>query len=109
MLLHVTPLDDHLLLVQTEDGKEGVFDVKPYLDTEAFRPLKNYSEFGSVQNGGYFVEWPCGADLSADTLAARIQDASPYHAQLEHQPERMRRAVLDVRSHIQTTATVGKS
>ena len=87
-LLQVTPLDDHLLFVQTKDGKEGVFDVKPYLDTEAFSPLKNYSEFASVHNGGYFVEWPCGADLSADTLAARIQDASPYHAQLAHKPDR---------------------
>jgi hypothetical protein len=24
-----------------------------------------------VRNGRYFVEWPCGADLSADTIEAR--------------------------------------
>lgn len=24
-------------------------------------------------NGGYFVEWDCGADLSADTIEAHLQ------------------------------------
>jgi hypothetical protein len=26
-----------------------------------------------VSNGGYFIEWDCGADLSADTIEARWQ------------------------------------
>jgi len=26
-----------------------------------------------VLNGGYFIEWDCGADLSADTIEARWQ------------------------------------
>ena len=26
-----------------------------------------------VFNGGYFVKWACGADLSADTIEARWQ------------------------------------
>ena len=25
----------------------------------------------NISNGGYFVEWECGADLSADTLEAQ--------------------------------------
>jgi len=28
-------------------------------------------EFLKVSGGGYFVEWDCGADLSADTIEAR--------------------------------------
>jgi hypothetical protein len=80
-LLTVAPLDDHRLLIEISDGSEGIFDLKPYLDFEAFRPLKDYEEFSSVHNGGYFVEWPCGADLSADTITARMQSTPAEIAQ----------------------------
>jgi len=30
-------------------------------------------EFEQIYNGGYFIEWDCGADLSADTIEARWQ------------------------------------
>jgi hypothetical protein len=89
-LLGVVPLEDHLLFVETQEGSEGVFDVKPYLTSEAFAPLKDHAEFSSVHNGGYFVEWPCGADLSADTIEAHMRAASPAIAQqarhLDRQP-----------------------
>ncbi len=49
------------------------FDVSPYLVYEAFEALRDHSEFMKVANGGYFVEWDCGADLSADTIEARWQ------------------------------------
>jgi len=60
------------LRVTFDDGKTGVFDVAPYLECDAFHPLKKQAEFQRVRNGGYFVEWACGADLSADTLAAHM-------------------------------------
>jgi hypothetical protein len=25
-----------------------------------------------IRNGGYFVKWECGADLSADTIEAKM-------------------------------------
>ncbi len=31
-------------------------------------PLEDIIEFMKVFNGGYFVEWFCGAGLSADSL-----------------------------------------
>ncbi len=37
----------------------------------AFERLRDPREFAKVTNGGYFVEWECGADLSADTIEAR--------------------------------------
>jgi hypothetical protein len=40
------------------------------LDYEAFEELRNPDEFTKVSNGGYFIEWECGADLSADTIEA---------------------------------------
>jgi hypothetical protein len=62
---------DWILTVVTTDGRVGHFDVSPYLQDEAFEMLQNQSEFTKVINGGYFVEWDCGADLSADTIEAR--------------------------------------
>ena len=65
------PQPDWILFIVAEDGQIGHFDVKPYLKYEAFEALKNPNEFVKVRNGGYFVEWECGADLSADTIYAR--------------------------------------
>ena len=70
-IAEVTPEDNYILSVKTEDGKRGFFDVKPFLDSEAFAPLKDESEFRRIRNGRYFVAWACGADLSADTICAR--------------------------------------
>ena len=62
-----------VLSIVADDGRVGRFDVSPYLQYEAFEALRDESEFKKVINGGYFVEWECGADLSADTIEARWQ------------------------------------
>ena len=59
-----------ILSIVADDGRVGRFDVSPYLQYEA---LRDETEFKKVVNGGYFVEWNCGADLSADTIEARWQ------------------------------------
>jgi hypothetical protein len=61
------------LSVIADDGRVGIFDVGPYLGDEAFEGLRDPGEFVKVFNGGYFVEWDCGPDLSADTIEARWQ------------------------------------
>jgi hypothetical protein len=68
----VFPQDDFTLHVESEYGISGTFDVKPYLDSEIFEPLKNPDEFRKIRNGKYFVEWQCGADLSADTIEVHL-------------------------------------
>ena len=65
------PQPDWVLSIVSEDGRVGRFDVTPYLDYEAFEELRDHDEFIKVINGGYFVEWACGADLSADTIEAQ--------------------------------------
>lgn len=60
-----------MLSIVVDDGRIGRFDVSPYLQYEAFEGLRDQKEFAKVLNGGYFVEWNCGADLSADTIEAR--------------------------------------
>jgi hypothetical protein len=70
-IVQVIPREDGTLFVAAEDGRSGVLDVRPYLESPAFTPLKSWAEFLQVRNGGYYVEWRCGADLSADTIEAR--------------------------------------
>jgi len=70
-IIEIVPKDDYLLYIRVEDGRTGLFDVGPYLDSEAFAPLKDRSEFKRIHNGKYFIEWDCGADLSADTIQSR--------------------------------------
>ena len=78
-IANVSSREDGTLHVVAEDGRVGTFDVRPYLASPAFLPLKDWAEFSQVRNGGYYIEWCCGADLSADTIEARWQesDAQP--------------------------------
>ena len=69
-IVQVRPQPDWILSVVAEDGRLGEFDVRPCLSYEAFEDLRHPSEYVKVFNGGYFVEWECGADLSADTIEA---------------------------------------
>ena len=70
-ITEVIPKDDHLLYIKADDGQAGLLDITPYLESEAFAPLKDRNTFEQIHNGGYYVEWACGADLSADTIQAR--------------------------------------
>jgi len=73
IILEVKPKEDYTLQIVSDDGRTGIFDVKPYLEFEAFTDLKNKEAFSKIINGGYFIEWDCGADLSADTIEARLR------------------------------------
>ena len=63
---------DWSLLITANDGRVGRFDARPYLRYEAFEELNDVTEFMKISNGGYFVEWECGADISSDTIEAKM-------------------------------------
>jgi hypothetical protein len=67
-IVELRPQANWVLSIVADDGRVGNFDVSPYLEYEAFEDLRDPGEFSKVSNGGYFVEWECGADLSADTI-----------------------------------------
>jgi hypothetical protein len=46
---NVEPLEDYNLLLTFENGKQGIFDVKPYLNEGVFKKLKNIEVFNSVR------------------------------------------------------------
>ena len=73
IIAEVHPQQEWVLSIIAEDGRIGLFDVTPYLEYEAFEELRDHDKFLKVSNGGYFIEWECGADLSADTIEARWQ------------------------------------
>lgn len=64
----VKTLSDYKIFIAFEDGEKKVFDLKPYLEYEVFKPLKNTDEFNKVFIDFGTVCWECGADLSRDTL-----------------------------------------
>lgn len=72
-IVSLKPQSDYSLVVALDDGREGVFDVNPYLQFEAFGVLHDISQFMAVRNGGYFIEWESGADLSVDTIEAHLK------------------------------------
>ena len=72
-IVEISPQPNWILSIVADDGRIGNFDVSSYLEYEVFEDLRDYREFVKVSNGGYFVEWDCGADLSADTIEARWQ------------------------------------
>lgn len=72
-IVDISPKEDFLLRIVADDGSTGLFDVKPYLNAEAFLSLKDHTEFQRIHNSGYFIEWNCGADLSADTVLIHFQ------------------------------------
>lgn len=61
--------DGYLLECYFDDGSIKTADIKPYLNSEAFRPLRDIMIFNKVINHHYYVSWPNEeVDLSADTL-----------------------------------------
>ena len=80
-IAEIAPKANYLLHIKSDDGQVGVFDVKPYLGSEAFEPLNDRKEFERIHNGKYFIEWDCGADISADTIQARWSVTPKVNAQ----------------------------
>ena len=49
----ITANDDFTLAIHTEDGREGLFDVKPYFQYPIFKELENIVEFKKDKDGGF--------------------------------------------------------
>jgi Protein of unknown function (DUF2442). len=60
--------DDFSLDLKFNDGSVKRFDVKPYLDYEVFKELKNLHYFKKVRIAFGTVQWPNEQDISPETL-----------------------------------------
>ena len=68
----VKPLSDYRIYVEVEDGRKGVFDLKPYLDHGVFRELRNLHYFNQVGILLGAVTWPNEQDIAPETLLAEL-------------------------------------
>jgi len=69
----VRPLDDFRIYVELQDGKKGIFDMKPYLDKGVFRELKNINYFREVFISFGAITWPNEQDIAPETLVSALQ------------------------------------
>jgi hypothetical protein len=67
-VVNVKPENDYTLRVWFENGEEGVFDVKPYLEYEVFQALRDEKMFCSVRPFMGTIQWANEADLCPDTV-----------------------------------------
>ncbi len=66
--IDVKTLPDYKLMIEFEDGKKGIFDVKPYLKYIQFEPLRDEKVFNTVKIDGLSISWDNGADICPDEL-----------------------------------------
>lgn len=76
----VKPLPDYRIYVETEDGRKGIFDLKPYLDHGVFRELRDVHYFNQVGILFGAVTWPHEQDIAPETLLAELVPLDPNFA-----------------------------
>lgn len=68
----VKPLADYRIEVEIEDGRRGIFDLKPYLGRGQFQELQNLNYFRQVGIQFGAVTWPHDQDIAPETLLAEM-------------------------------------
>ena len=79
-VITVKPLPDYRIYLEMENGRKGVFDVKPYLDHGVFRELRDVHYFNQVGILFGTVTWPHEQDIAPETLLAEM---IPFDSTLE--------------------------
>lgn len=72
--------DNHTLELTFNDGSIKLFDLKPYLECEVFRELKDLNYFKQVKVAFGTVQWPHEQDISPETLyleGVRVAESIP--------------------------------
>jgi len=69
-VISVSLMADFKLLLTFTNGEQRLFDAKPLLSVEAFKPLNNKSTFEAVKTAYGSIMWPNNIDYCPDTLYA---------------------------------------
>ena len=69
----VKPLADYRIYVEMENGCNGVFDMKPYLNHGVFRELQDVHYFNQVGILFGAVTWPHEQDIAPESLLAELR------------------------------------
>jgi hypothetical protein len=73
----VRPLPNYRIYVEIENGRKGIFDLKPYLDRGIFRELHDVHYFDQVGILFGAVTWPHEQDIAPETLLAEMTEPDP--------------------------------
>ncbi len=76
-VISADPVENYKLKVALSNGKQGIFDVAPYLDRGVFHELKDYDYFRRVKVAFGGVMWPHEQDFSADTIEFELREEVP--------------------------------
>jgi hypothetical protein len=68
----VKPLPEYRIYVEIEDGRKGIFDLKPYLHHGVFRELRDVNYFNQVGILFGAVTWPHDQDIAPETLLEEL-------------------------------------
>ena len=68
-------LPEYRIKVTLADGRQGVFDAKPYLDRGIFKELKDYNYFRRARIECGTITWPNEQDFSPETIAIKMERA----------------------------------
>ena len=71
----VLPLEDSRIYVELENGRKGIFDLKPYLHRGVFQELRDPQYFKQVGILFGAVTWPNEQDIAPETLLAEMISA----------------------------------
>ncbi len=72
----VKPLSDYNIYVEIEDGRKGIFDMKPYLEHGVFKELKDITYFNQVDIFFGALTWPHEQDVAPETLISEMKSVS---------------------------------
>ena len=67
----VEPMDDYKILLGFNNGEQRIFDVKPSLKHDVYKPILDKDVFKLVKAVDGTVEWPGEIDYCPDTLYKR--------------------------------------
>lgn len=73
-VISVCPRPEGKVFVELADGRQGEFDVRPYMASEFFRALQDAAYFRQVRLFFRGIGWPDGQDLGPDTIAAELKE-----------------------------------
>ncbi len=73
----IKPFPDYRIYVEIENGRKGIFDLKPYLDFGVFRELRDVHYFNQVGILFGAVTWPHEQDIAPETLLAEMVPLDP--------------------------------
>jgi len=74
-IARVKPRDNYLLEIEFADGSIHLIDVKPLLESPAFRSIRDKDLFSRFEVDYRFggVEWPNGIDICIDWIEAQLE------------------------------------